>query len=177
MDPPYYQPGQAGSGAFGGGNRNYYNELSQMSDGISNDELDLIVKKLKKINLYVYCNKKQLLQYLTYFGSLSVKVNFNLLCWHKSNPIPATHNIYLRDTEYILFFREAGVKLYGTYESKRTYFISGINLKDKKTIQSPNSEANRANTHVHSKFFSPRPNNFRSLYGIWYNRRRVCAFG
>lgn len=129
MDPPYLQTGTAGSGAFGGENRDYYNELSSMSSGISNDTLDLILKKLKKINIYIYCNKKQIQQYLNYF--LPKGVNFDLLCGHKLNPIPATHNIYLRDTEYILFFRDKGVKLYGTYATKKTYFLSGINMKDK----------------------------------------------
>ena len=135
MDPPYLQTGSAGSGAFGGEHRNYYNELSCMSHGISNETLDLILSKLKRINIYIYCNKKQIQQYLNYF--IPKGVNFDLLCWHKLNPIPATNNIYLRDSEYILFFREKGVKLYGSYQTKKTYFLSGINLKDKNRFDHP----------------------------------------
>lgn len=136
MDPPYLQADNAGSGCFGGAHRDYYRELSTMSQGIQENLLDLLVSKMKRINLYTYCNKKQLLQYLSYFSTIK-GVNFDLLCWHKLNPIPATHNIYLRDTEYILFFRQTGVKLYGSYATKKTYFLSGINLQDKKKYEHP----------------------------------------
>ena len=64
-------------------------------------------------------------------------INFNLLCWHKTNPIPTTSNIYLRDTEYILFFREKGVKLYGSYATKKTWFLSSVNKKDKNLYNHP----------------------------------------
>lgn len=137
MDPPYLQRGGSGSGAFGGNNRQYYSELSPISNGIDKAVLDECIRVLKKVNLYVYCNKAQLLFYLSYFESLPKKTNFNLICWHKTNPIPATSNIYLRDTEYILFFREKGVPLYGSYSTKRTYFLSSVNRADKKLYNHP----------------------------------------
>ena len=130
MDPPYKQDGGAGAGSFGGSQRGYYTQLSSMSEGISQDVLKECIRVLKRINIYIYCNKAQLKFYLDFFSSYPV--SFNLLCWHKTNPIPATHNIYLRDTEYILFFRERGVPLYGSYETKHTYFITPVNKKDKK---------------------------------------------
>ena len=135
MDPPYYQPGNAGGGAFGGDNIAYYSELSTISHGISNNLLDLLCQKMKRINLYTYCNKKQLLFYLSYFNTKNT--TFDLLTWHKSNPIPATSNIYLRDTEFILFFRERGVKLYGNYHTKKTYYVTPINKSDKTTYNHP----------------------------------------
>ena len=65
------------------------------------------------------------------------KINWNLLCWHKTNPIPACGNKYLTDTEYILFFREAGVKIYGEFKTKFTYYVTPLNQKDKKIYGHP----------------------------------------
>lgn len=67
MDPPYLIDADNGSGAFGSKNRPYRNEYAPMSDGITNATLDLICSKLKKLNLYVWCNKSQVLQYIEYF--------------------------------------------------------------------------------------------------------------
>ena len=36
----------------------------------------------------------------------------DLLTWHKTNPVPTCSNKYLSDTEYLLYFREVGVKIY-----------------------------------------------------------------
>ena len=63
--------------------------------------------------------------------------NWNLLSWHKSNPIPACGNKYLTDTEFILFFREKGVKVYGSFDTKHTYYITPLNQKDKKKYGHP----------------------------------------
>lgn len=40
-------------------------------------------------------------------------------------------NKYLSDTEYIIFMRAKGVKVYGSYETKRKFFITKSNTKDK----------------------------------------------
>ena len=63
--------------------------------------------------------------------------NWNILSWHKSNPVPACGNKYLTDTEFILFFREKGVKIYGKYETKFTYYVTPLNQKDKKQYGHP----------------------------------------
>ena len=60
------------------------------------------------------------------------KCNFNLITWHKTNPVPACGNKYLTDTEYCLFFREKGVKIYGEFSTKFTYYVTPKNVKDKK---------------------------------------------
>lgn len=135
MDPPYEQKGGSGAGAFGGKHRSYYDEISDMSNGISYEVLSECIRVLKKINMYIYCNKTQIKFYMDFFDAYDI--NFNLLCWHKTNPIPTTSNIYLRDTEYILFFREKGVKLYGSYATKKTWFLSSVNKKDKNLYNHP----------------------------------------
>lgn len=65
------------------------------------------------------------------------KCNWNLITWHKSNPIPACGNKYLTDTEYCLFFREPGVKVGGSFETKKSYYVTPINAKDKKEFGHP----------------------------------------
>ena len=41
------------------------------------------------------------------------------------------------DTEYVVFAREKGVRLYGNYHTKRKYYISGVNQVDKKKWKHP----------------------------------------
>lgn len=65
------------------------------------------------------------------------KCNWNLLTWHKVNPVPACGNKYLTDTEFILFFREKGVKIYGTFNTKFTYYVTPLNQTDKKKYGHP----------------------------------------
>lgn len=86
---------------------------------------------MKKINIYIFCSQKQIIHLLDYFVTKR-KCNYNLLTWHKTNPIPACGNKYLTDTEYILFFREKGVKIFGEFKTKFTYYVTPLNQKDKK---------------------------------------------
>lgn len=59
------------------------------------------------------------------------------MSWHKTNPIPACGNKYLTDTEFILFFREKGVKVYGAFDTKRTWYATPLNQSDKKKYGHP----------------------------------------
>jgi len=47
------------------------------------------------------------------------------------------NNTYANDTEYCIFARENGVRLYGNYETKRKYYISNINTQDKEKYIHP----------------------------------------
>ena len=114
---------------------NYANELLGLKDGFDLKILDLLVTKMKKINIYIYCSKRQVKELLEYF--INRKCNYEILTWHKMNPSPLTNNIYLPDTEYIVFAREKGVRLYGNYHTKRKYYISGVNQADKKKWRHP----------------------------------------
>lgn len=90
---------------------------------------------LKKINIYIWCSKAQIGKFINYFESK--KCNIDLLTWHKTNPIPTCNNTYLSDTEYCIFAREKGVKLYGNYHTKKKYYVSQINVADKKLYHHP----------------------------------------
>lgn len=113
----------------------YANELLGLKDGFDLKVLDLLIQKMKKINIYIYCSKRQIQELLEYFTNKGC--NYEVLTWHKQNPSPLTNNIYLPDTEYVIFAREKGVKLYGNYHTKHKYYISGTNQVDKKKYKHP----------------------------------------
>ena len=114
---------------------NYANELIGLKDGFDLKVLDLLVQKMKKINIYIFCSKRQVKDLLDYF--IKKDCNYEILTWHKMNPSPLINNNYLPDTEYVVFAREKGVKLYGNYHTKRKYYISGVNQVDKKRWKHP----------------------------------------
>lgn len=118
------------------GTRKGMDRLGCIKDGITDDVLDEMCRVMKRINIYLFCSQKQIQQYLDYFVT-GRGCNWNLLCWHKTNPIPACGNKYLNDTEYILFFREKGVRLYGSYETKRTFYVSLRNQEDNVRYKHP----------------------------------------
>jgi site-specific DNA-methyltransferase (adenine-specific) len=134
-DPPYLID-TVGSGLYSQKDKQYIKELNFIKDGFSKEILDEICRVMKKINLYIYCSQKQIILLLDYFVK-EKKCNWNIITWHKTNPIPACGNKYLTDTEFILFFREKGVKIYGDYETKFTYYVTPLNQKDKKIYSHP----------------------------------------
>lgn len=133
MDPPYLLnlTKVKNTSSF----NNYANELIGLKDGFDLKVLDLLIPKMKKINMYIYCSKRQVKDLIEYF--ISKDCNYEILTWHKQNPSPLINNNYLPDTEYIIFAREKGVKLYGSYHTKRKYYLSGVNQVDKKKYKHP----------------------------------------
>jgi site-specific DNA-methyltransferase (adenine-specific) len=134
-DPPY-DIQTSGAGIYKQDDKQYIKELNFMKDGFSSEVLDELCRVLRKINIYIFCSQKQIIPLLDYFVK-GKNCNYNLLTWHKTNPIPACGNKYLTDTEFILFFREKGVKVHGTFKSKFTYYLTPLNQKDKKLYGHP----------------------------------------
>lgn len=133
LDPPYYF-GENTKGASHFGNRPVYHEIANINGMVNEDVLNEVMRVLKTPNLYIWCNKKQLGPYISYFeghGCLT-----DLLTWHKTNPTPATSNNYIADTEYCLFFRK-NARLYGDYDSLKKYWITPVNITDKKAWGHP----------------------------------------
>ena len=137
IDPPYDMKAHGGGGAFGSDNREFFNELekAKITKGFNVKVLDEFVRVLKKINIYIWCNAAMLRMYINYFEDLGCTTE--LICWHKTNPVPTCSNKYLSDTEYLLFFRESGVKVYGDYHSKKKYYVTPTNKADKKLYNHP----------------------------------------
>lgn len=134
-DPPYVIE-TSGAGIYKQADKQYVKELNDMKDGFSTEVLDELCRIMKKINIYFFCSQKQIIPLLDYFAK-GKKCNWNLLTWHKTNPVPACGNKYLTDTEFILFFREKGVKIYGTFNTKFTYYVTPLNQIDKKRYGHP----------------------------------------
>jgi DNA modification methylase len=111
------------------------NELSSICKGFDLSILDELCRVLKKINMYVWCSKGQVGKLLTYFEDKGCFID--ILTWHKTNPIPTCNGTYLNDTEYLIFARQKGVKVYGTYKTKFKYYVTPLNQKEKKLYKHP----------------------------------------
>lgn len=110
-------------------------ELKDISKGIDYAILDDFVRVMKKINIFIWCSKMQMLDIMNYFDNLGC--NIDLLVWNKTNPMPQTNNVWLPDLEYCIYAREYGVKLNDGYELKKKCYVSGINKSDKDLFQHP----------------------------------------
>lgn len=140
-DPPYAFKATTGGGAFGSMSedgkkgRAYHAELFPMSHGFTVEWLEEACRLCRIPNIYVFCSKDQLPQLLDY--TVKRKLNYDLLTWHKPNPVPTCANKYLSDTEYIIFMRGKGARVYGSYETKRKYWVQPVNTADKKLYGHP----------------------------------------
>lgn len=136
-DPPYEIKAHGGGGAFGSKKRKFFNEMedAKLTKGFNDEILHELVRVMKKINIYIWCSKDQIRKYVDFFEDLGCSTE--VLTWHKTNPVPTCNNKYLSDTEYLLFFREKGVRVFGTYSTKKKYYISPTNKNDKKLYSHP----------------------------------------
>ena len=133
-DPPYELQQHNGAGAFGRANRDNHQGIDHLQTGVSDLVLYEMLRVCKHPNMYVFCSKDQLPQLFNF--ALQNKLSYDLLTWHKTNPVPTCNNKYLSDTEYIMFMRK-GANIYGTYESKRKYFVTPTNTEDKRAWGHP----------------------------------------
>lgn len=109
-------------------------EIVDITAGIDYSIFDEYIRVMKKLNLYVWCSKHQILDILNYFSKHG---NYEVLVWCKTNPMPTTNNLWLPDIEYCLYFREKGVKLNNGYELKSKFYVSPANVDDKKKYKHP----------------------------------------
>lgn len=138
-DPPYQIDGLHGDSGILKGRKNSHNSQlrdNNLGDGVDLKILDEFVRVMKKINIYLWCNKEQIYDYLAYFVKKK-KCNFEIIIWAKPNPAPFINGHYLKDKEYCLFFWEKGVKLGGDYHSLKTYYVKGTNTDDKDNYLHP----------------------------------------
>lgn len=138
-DPPYDIVGlHIGTGLLRGRKNTHVDKMMEtnLGGGIDLSILDEFVRVLKKINIYIWCNKEQLYNYLTYFVEKQ-KCKFEIIFWGKNNPAPFVNGHYLKDKEYCLFFWQSGVKLYGNYHTLNTFYEQNTNIYDKKDYGHP----------------------------------------
>ena len=135
-DPPYEIVGLHGAGIIK--NRPYLRQMmnSNLGSGINIELLDELSRIMKHIYIYIWCNKEQLYDYLTYFVK-EKGCNFEMFIWNKTNVPPFTNGHYLKDKEYCLLFWEQGCKIQGSYETMATVYRTTINSKDKLYYKHP----------------------------------------
>lgn len=144
-DPPYLIPAINGGGSINKNrefNKILETSLRQTQDITLGYDIDSFAKEVERlqgggINAYFWCNKAQIPQYFkTYVERLGCK--FDILCFHKSNPIPTYSNKYLSDTEYCLYFHKGKGKTFPqSYNDAFTYWIEPLNQKDKEKYGHP----------------------------------------
>jgi DNA modification methylase len=134
-DIPYQmQSGGKGGGAFGDRvHRLIRGDMKNIIEGIDYKIFDEFKRIMKKVNVFIWCNKQQIKDIINIFGDYSLEI----LVWGKENPTPFTNNVWLSDLEYCLYFRESGVKLNDGYELKSKWHISPINMDDKNEFEHP----------------------------------------
>lgn len=130
-DPPYEIYGLHAAGICK--DRAY---LKQLQDGKLGSSFDMsilneFVRVMNKINIYLWCNKEQIYDYLTFFVK-ERKCNWEMIIWAKDNPPPFLNGHYLKDKEYCLYFWEKGVKPSISYDRGKTVYMSSLNVDDKK---------------------------------------------
>ena len=111
------------------------NYLKDIKNGIDYEILNEFIRICRKLNLFIWCSKEQIYEILKFFKERGYM--FEILVWIKTNPTPATNNVWLPDIEYCLYFKETGVKLNDGYELKSKWYESPINKKDKDKYKHP----------------------------------------
>ena len=111
-------------------------ELAKIMDGIDYSIFDELCKIMKKINIFIWCSKEQILDIMKYFIDKK-QCMFEILVWCKTNPTPFCNNTWLPDIEYCLFFREKGTKLNDGIELKSKYYVGKTNVADKELFKHP----------------------------------------
>lgn len=127
-DPPYQIDADGSGGCFGRKRRSFHSEIDNMKAGIGNEYLEEMVRVCKIPNIYLFCSKNQLPQFLNF--AVEKGMTFDLLTWHKLNPVPTCNNKWLSDTEYIVFMRR-GAPIFGSYETKHKFWVTQVNKADK----------------------------------------------
>ena len=88
------------------------------------------------MNIYIWCSKKQIEDYLKYFVDKH-KCRYEILIWNKTNAMPLYSNKYINDKEYCLYFRKESKCNPMSYDDARTVYTSPANAKDRVEYKHP----------------------------------------
>ena len=123
-DPPYNIDTKYTSCMRNDIGKSYHSVIKELSaddltSGIEISILDDFLRVLKTINVYIWCNRRQIIPYLDFFVKKH-GCHYDILVWIKTNLIPACGRNYLNDKEYCLYFRKSA-QLHTTYQRGHTY--------------------------------------------------------
>lgn len=137
-DPPYEIKNLHGSGIMKDRAGSFSQQIQEnnLDVGIKNEILEDFVRVMKKINIYLFCNKEQIIQYLDFFVK-ERKCNWEMIIIAKTDAIPFCGTHYLVDKEYCLYFWETGVDINIPYERAKTVYVGTANKEDKKKYKHP----------------------------------------
>ncbi len=121
--------------------RKVFDELKEHQDLTQGYDIrlfaDEVSRVMRKMNIYIWCNKKQIPEYLAYYHN-ERGFNFEVLFWRKVNAMPLFNRHYMNDVEYCLYFWERGATIQPKcYEDASTVFTAPINQTDKKIYDHP----------------------------------------
>ena len=111
-------------------------DIVDIQSGIDYSILDELNRVMKRIYIYIWCSKNQILDLMNYYVK-DKNCIFEIFTWHKTNPTPTHNNCYPPDTEYCLLFREKGTGMGGTMETLKKWYVSPANVGDKKLYNHP----------------------------------------
>ena len=139
-DPPYLIENTKAGGksklAKSIQNMNNQIQTNNLTAGFDIKVLHELVRVMKNINIYIWCNHKQIPMYIDFFVK-ELGCAFDILIWHKTNAMPLFNNKYLTDKEYCLYFRKSGYCNPENYAEAKTVFYQPINAKDKRQYGHP----------------------------------------
>lgn len=137
-DPPYQiNTLTGGSNRIGNDIMKITSELGKnsLNVGVDLTILDEFMRVMKKPNIYIWMNLKQLAPYIDYFVNKH-KCNWNLIVWNKPNAMPLCGSKYLNDCEYCAYFYK-GIKLNTRFKTAKTVYVLPINVADKQKYGHP----------------------------------------
>lgn len=98
--------------------------------------LELSIRIQKKINMYIWCSKYQLIDIFKFIEKYNLI--YYILVWCKTNPLPSYSNNYNNDKEICLLIKEKKVYLQPKdFRSGFSYFVQPLNQKDKSKYKHP----------------------------------------
>lgn len=136
IDPPYELDTEGSKeNSISKSFANMNNDIKSISKGIDVKIFEEFFRIMKVPNIYIWCNKKQIYEYMKYFVE-EKKCVFEIMVWIKTNPTPLCGGNYLIDKEFCLYFRK-GYKLNTSFETASTYWISSKNKEDRDSFEHP----------------------------------------
>jgi len=128
-DPPY---NFSSTGAGFVKNVNTFKKIqnSFKSEFIPEPFLNELKRIMKKMNCFIWCNKDLIYNYLKY--AVDNHYYYNILMWHKSNPMPLKGDSFYPDTEYCIWIYESNKTWNCQYKDNKLYakwFITRIGLE------------------------------------------------
>ena len=109
---------------------------NDITQGIRTEIFPELIRIMKLPNIYIFCNKRQILFYTNYFVN-EMQYKFDLIIWHKTNIIPAFSHQYLNDVEYCLYFHAPGTCNPQNYDDAKTVVETTTNKIGKENYKHP----------------------------------------